>query len=164
MRDVKPTKKKTTKKTASKPKASAQTKAKAKVAAKKPAPKAALRRADLGAPIDGFFAKQPPQLRPIVDALRAMVEKTAPDATSSLKWGMPFYAIGRGMMCAIGAHKAHVNLILSGPPGTFDDPDGLLQGDGKTGRHLKLQTLDDLPRAAVTRWLKAAAQLARKNA
>jgi hypothetical protein len=47
------------------------------------------------------------------------------------------------------AHKAHVNLILSGPTGTYEDPDARLTGTGKTGRHLKLSTLDELPRAAV---------------
>ncbi|MCA9675592.1 MAG: hypothetical protein KC464_11195, partial [Myxococcales bacterium] len=46
-------------------------------------------RADFGAPIDGFFARQPAALRPVVDALRALVEAAAPDATASLKWGMP---------------------------------------------------------------------------
>ena len=125
---------------------------------KKPAP-----RADLGAPIDGFFAKQPPHLRPILDALRGLVQQAAPDAESSLKWGMPFFTVGGGTMCAIGAHKAHVNLILSGPPGTFADPEGRLVGEGKTGRLLKLTTLADLPRAAVKGWLKTAAALARKG-
>jgi hypothetical protein len=65
------------------------------------------------------------------------------------------------MMCAITAHKAHVNLVLSGPPGTFADPDDRLVGDGKTGRHLKLETLADLPRAQVLAWLRTAAARAR---
>jgi hypothetical protein len=118
-------------------------------------------RADLGAPIVGFFKKQPPALRPIVDELRAMIEKAAPDAESSLKWGMPFFSIDGAMMCAIGAHKAHVNLILSGPPNTYADPEGLLSGEGKTGRHLKVKSLEDLPRRSVATWLKTAAALAR---
>ena len=118
-------------------------------------------RADLGAPVDGFFARQPPHLRPILDELRKMVEAAAPEATSSLKWGMPFYSVGKTMMCAMAGFKAHVNLILPGPPGTFADPDGLLEGDGKTGQHLKLRSLDDLPRAAVQRWLARVAAKAR---
>jgi hypothetical protein len=118
-------------------------------------------RADLGAPVEGFFAKQPPHLRPVIDELRKLVEEAAPDAASSIKWGMPFYSIGNGMMCAIGAHKAHVNLILSGPPGTYGDPKGLLEGDGKTGKHLKLRSLDELPRALVRGWLRTAAARAR---
>jgi len=132
--------------------------------AKKVAAKKHGRRADFGAPIDGFFAKQPPQLQPILEELREMVEAAAPDATSSLKWGMPVYSLNGGMMCALGGHKSHVKLILSGPPGAFADPKGRLTGDGKTGRHLKLTSLAELPRADVQRWLKKAAELARTGA
>lgn len=142
----------------------AQPKKKAPVAAKKPAaPKAYGKRADLGAPIDGFFAKQQPHLRPILEELRKLVEDAAPDATSAIKWGMPFYTVGGNMMCALAGFKAHVNLILSGPPDTFADPEGRLEGDAKTGRHLKLRSLEELPRAQVRGWLRAAADLARKK-
>jgi hypothetical protein len=140
--------------------------------AQKPAPspppvggKMPARRADFGAPIDGFFAKQPPHLRAILEALRELVEEAAPDATASLKWGMPFYTLGRNkMMCALAGFKSHVNLILAGPPDAFADPDGLLEGDAKTGRHLKLRTLDELPREAVRGWLRTASQVAREKA
>ncbi len=118
-------------------------------------------RADLGAPIDGWFAKQQPPLRAIVDELRKLVHEAAPEAVGSLKWGMPFFSAG-GTLCAISGHKAHVNLILPGPPGTYPDPDQRLEGDGKTGRHLKLRTLADLPRKEVRAWLRTAAALARK--
>jgi hypothetical protein len=121
------------------------------------------RRADFGAPIDGFFAKQALHLRAVLETLRKLVEETAPDATASLKWGMPSYSIGHSMVCTLAGHKSHVNLVLAGPPGTFADPDGLLQGDGKTGRHLKLRTLDELPTEAVRGWLRAAVQVARKK-
>jgi hypothetical protein len=120
------------------------------------------RRADLGAPVDGFFAKQPPHLRPILDLLRTMVETAGPEATSAIKWGMPFYSIEKNMMCALAGFKAHVNLILPGPPGTYRDPDGHLEGDGKTGQHLKVRPLDQLPRATVQGWLATAAARARQ--
>ena len=126
------------------------------LAPRKPAP-----RADLGAAIDGFFGRQSPQLRPILEALRAMIEQAVPDARSSIKWGMPFFTLDGEMLCALGSHKSHVNLILAGPPGAFDDPDGLLEGTGTTGRHLKLTRLDELPRAAVRGWLRTAAEQAR---
>ncbi len=120
-------------------------------------------RADFGAPIEGFFAKQPPHLRPVLEELRKMVEAAAPDAQSSIKWGMPFFSVGDAMVCALGSHKSHVNLILSGPPGTFADPEGLLEGEGKTGRRLKLTALDDLPKATVRGWLRTAAEWARSG-
>jgi hypothetical protein len=119
------------------------------------------RRADLGAPIDGFFARQPSELRAILEALRGEVERAAPEAVAAIKWGMPFYTLRGEMMCALAGHKSHVNLILAGPPGTFTDPDGRLEGDGKTGKHLKLRALAELPRASVRAWLKTAAATAR---
>ncbi len=134
-------------------------KAKAKAPPRKPAA-----RADLGAPIAGFFRKQPPLLRAILDQLHALIEAAAPDASSSIKWGMPFYMIGDEMMCALGGHKSHVNLILSGPPGTFADPGSLLAGDGKTGRHLKLIAGDKVPHDAVRGWLRTAVERARAAA
>jgi hypothetical protein len=137
-----------------------------KPAAKKPtaaAPKRMAARADLGAPIDGFFAKQPPALRAIVDALRAEIEKAAPTATSSLKWGMPFWTLDGAMFIAVSAHKSHVNLVLPGPPGTYADPEGLLEGEGKTGKHLKVRSLDELPRTQVRAWLKTAVGVAKKG-
>lgn len=144
----------TTKKTASKKTTSKKTAAKKSSA--KPAP-----RADFGAPIDAFFDKQPAHLRAILEALRRIVDEAVPDASSSIKWGMPFYELNGKMMCALGAHKAHVNLILSGPADAFADPDGLLTGDGKLGRHMKLTSLEELPRARVKSWVQTAAKLAR---
>jgi hypothetical protein len=117
----------------------------------RPAPGMAGRRADYGAPVDGFFTKQPPHLRPILDQLRRLIEQAAPDASASLKWGMPFYALAGQTVCALAGFKAHVNLILPGPAGTFADPDGLLEGDSKLGKHLKLRSLDQLPRSARAR-------------
>jgi hypothetical protein len=142
----------------------AKKKAAAKPTAKKKAAAKPGRRSDFGAPIDAFFAKHPPHLRAVLEALRALVEEAAPAATASIKWGMPFYSVGPAMMCALGGFKTHVNLVLAGPPEAFADPDGLLEGDGKTGRRLKLRTLEDLPRSAVRVWLRAAASFATKKA
>jgi hypothetical protein len=126
--------------------------------ARKPGP-----RADLGAPVDGFFARQPPALRPILDELRKLVGEAAPEAESSLKWGMPFYSIRGNVLCALAGFKGHVNLILPGPPGTYADPEEHLQGSGKTGKHLKVRTLEELPRASVRAWLRTAASRARAS-
>ena len=153
--------------TRGKPKNSKKAVPSAKKAKRSPAKKANVKRfgarADFGAPVEGFFAKQPPELRAVLDDLKKLVEQIAPDATASIKWGMPFYTIDGAMMCAFGGHKSHVNLILAGPPGAFADPEGRLSGEGKTGRHLKLTTLADLPRAAARRWIQTAAELARKK-
>ena len=132
-------------------------------AARKPAVKKPAPRGDFGAPIAGFFAKQPRPLRPLLEELRDLVQEAVPDAESSIKWGMPFFTIDGTMMCALAGHKSHVNLILSGPPGTYADPDNRLIGAAKTGRHLKLTATDKVPRDAVRGWLATAAALARSK-
>jgi hypothetical protein len=121
-------------------------------------------RADFGKPVEGFFKKQPPHLRPILEKLRDLIREEVPAAQASLKWGMPFYTLDGEMMVALAGFKSHVNLILSGPPGTYADPDNRLDGDGKTGRHLKLRALDELPVAAVRGWLRTAVEVARSKA
>jgi hypothetical protein len=120
-------------------------------------------RADFGAPVDGWFTKQPPALRPITDGLRKLVDGAAKGGSSSLKWGMPFYELGGNMMCAIAAFKAHVNLILPGPPGTYADPDGLLDGGSSLGKHLKLRSIDDLREKTIKGWLRTAAARAKRG-
>jgi hypothetical protein len=156
-------KKPAAKKRAARNKSSTRKVAAKKVAAKKPAAKKPAPRADYGAPIDGFFSRQPPHLRAVLEDLRKLIEEEAPDAQSSLKWGMPFYTLDGATFCATSAHKSHVNLILSRAPDAFSDPTGRLSGEGKTGRHLKLTTLDELPRDAVRGWLRTAAEIARKK-
>jgi len=153
-----------TTKAAARPASKARPKSKTKTKTAKPtdvAPKKPAPRADLGAPVGGFFARQPPPLRGILDDLRGLIGETAPDATSAIKWGMPFFTIGGETFCALAAFKAHVNLILPGPSGTYPDPAGLLEGDGKTGKHLKLRPGDDFPRQAIRGWLQISAKRAR---
>jgi hypothetical protein len=134
-----------------------------KPTAKKHAAKRSMntQRADLGAPIDGFFKKQPPPLRSVLLELRKIIESEVPDAESAIKWGNPFFTVNGKMMAALTSHKAHVNLMIAGPPNAFADPHRRLTGEGKTGRHLKLSSLDELPRNEVRSWVKTAAKIAR---
>jgi hypothetical protein len=143
------------------PKKPAAPKANRGPAAARTPPRRVAPRADFGSSADEFFARQPPHLRAILEALRELIEEVAPGAVPTLKWGMPHYTIDGVTPFALGAHKAHVNLILLGPPEAFDDPDGLLSGEGKTGRHLRLTSLDQLPRDAVRGWLRAALEVSR---
>ena len=120
-------------------------------------------RSDFGAPIDRFLGKQPSHLREILEELRRLIETAAPDAQSSLKWGMPCFTVAGRMLCMLGGHTEHVNLVLVGPEGTFVDPQGRLAGHGRGGRHLQLRSLAELPRASVRKWLRAAVQYARSQ-
>lgn len=144
---------------------SAKKAAPAKPAAAKPPAKKAMptRRADLGAPADGYFARQPPDKRALLDPLRALVRAAAPTAHESIKWGMPFYTLG-GSLCALSTFKAHVSINFFAPPDVLTDPDGRLEGTGKGMRHLKVRAPGDIDRARVRRWLAQAVAHAKKGA
>ena len=121
------------------------------------------KRADFGKPVDGFIKKRPPEQQKLLTELKKLIEAAAPDCEAQLKWGMPHYTIGGKYYAATSAHKAHVNLIMFGDPKAFDDPDGRLEGDGKAGRHLKLTSTKDLPKAQAKKWLAAAAKASRAS-
>ncbi|HYO55021.1 DUF1801 domain-containing protein [Archangium sp.] len=124
-------------------------------AAKKTPDRQYLRREDLGAPADAFFAQQPPERREHLEALRALVKKAAPGARESMKWGMPYYQL-KGGFCALYTSKTYAALSLMAPPEKLDDPEGKLEGTGKTMRHLKVRSAADLDEASILRWVKAA--------
>ena len=118
-------------------------------------------RADFGAPVTSFFAKQTPEFKKILVELRKLIEAAAPGVESQLKWGMPHYTLDGKMFAATSAHKAHINLIMFGGAKSFVDPKGLLEGEGKVGRHLKIRALAEIPRADIKRWLATSAKQVR---
>ena len=54
-----------------------------------------------------------------------------------------------------------MNLVLFGAAKDFADPDGLLEGEGKTGRHYKLTSIKDLKKPQIKKWLATAAKASR---
>jgi hypothetical protein len=109
---------------------------------------------------DGYFAKLPADQRALLEKLRVLVRKAIPDATVSIKWGVPFYAVDGKPVCALAAFKEHVAINIFASPDKLADPKKKLEGGGKTSRMLKVRTAADIDKVAIARWLKAAARAA----
>ena len=122
---------------------------------KKRAPMMAAKRKDLGAPVDSYFAQQPPEKRALLEKLRALVAKGVPDADASIKWGVPFYQRNGKNVCSLAAFKEHVGINFFASPAVLADPDKKLEGEGKTMRMLKVRRPEDIDSASILRWLKA---------
>ena len=106
--------------------------------------------------------------RPISDlalALREMILEEAPDASESIYqvytvaiW-FGFSGKMKDMFCYVATNARHVNLGF--PRGaTLPDPNGVLEGQGKTMRHIKLASLRDLGRPFVRRYIRTAIEQA----
>src|ERR1700731_4524967 len=106
--------------------------------------------------------------RPISDlalALREIILEEAPDASESIYrvytvaiW-FGFSGKMKDMFCYIATSAGHVNLGF--PRGTsLPDPNRVLEGDGKTMRHIKFRDHRDVERPFVRRYIQAAMELA----
>jgi hypothetical protein len=113
-------------------------------------------RKDFGAPVDTYFAQQPPEKRPLTDKLRALVDKELPGASASIKWGVPIYQVNGRNVCSIAAFKEHVGINFFAPPAVLADPRKKLEGGGKSMRMLKVRSAKDIDSVSIRRWLKAA--------
>jgi hypothetical protein len=140
-----PTAKRTAKKTA------------VKETAAKPAAKKSAVKAGYGPSVEGYFAQQPADKRALLEKLRAQVAKGVPEASASIKWGVPFYQRYGKDVCALAAFKDHVAINFFATPSALSDPGKKLEGGGKSSRMLKVRSADDIDAASIQRWLKVAA-------
>jgi 3-methyladenine DNA glycosylase AlkD len=116
-----------------------------------------------GADFDGVVGLFSDEVRAIARALRKVIRKcTKAEEVPYLGYKSINYTFqGRkGTVCSLGLHATRVNLQF--PRGTeLKDPDGLLEGTGKTMRHVKLDGTQAARGKAVAALIKAADRLAR---
>jgi hypothetical protein len=91
--------------------------------------------------VDAYIAKAAPFARPILEHVRAVVHEACPDAEETIKWGMPTFTCGDGILCGMAAFKAHASF------GFWKH--ALVVGEGEAqagmGSFGKLETVHDLP-------------------
>lgn len=94
--------------------------------------------------VDDYIAKAPEFARPMCRKLRDIVRQAAPDLREEIKWGSPMW-VGRGVVCGMGAFKAHVSLhFFKGQ--LLKDPDGVLtHGEGNaSAKSVKFTELGEI--------------------
>jgi hypothetical protein len=111
-------------------------------------------------PVEQFLSAYDPEVQELARSARALVRRLVPDAEEKLMrpWKTIAYGCNR-KFCAISPHKSWVNLQFhSGSH--LPDPTGLLEGTGKSMRHVKVASPRDVRRQALANLIRAAAQLA----
>jgi uncharacterized protein YdeI (YjbR/CyaY-like superfamily) len=110
--------------------------------------------------VDTYIAKSAEFARPILEHLRKLVHKACPEATETVKWGMPFFE-HKGLLCNMASFKQHCAFGFWNAS-LLHDPHGVLQVKNKTSMgHLeRITSLKDLPAAAtILALIKEAAKL-----
>ncbi len=114
----------------------------------------------VGDSVDQFFGSYPAEVAELARSLRAQLLRLVPDAEEKLLRPWKTVAYGRGKkFCAISPHSAWVNLQFHSGS-RLPDPAGLLEGSGKSMRHVKLATPRDLKRKGLAQLIREAAELA----
>lgn len=109
----------------------------------------------------GFLEAYDRQIGDLALAVREIILEEAPDASESIYqvytvaiW-FGFSGKMKDMFCYIATNAGHVNLGF--PRGAaLPDPNRVLEGDGKTMRHIKFKSQRDLDRPFVRRYIQAA--------
>src|SRR5260221_5582179 len=91
----------------------------------------------VAAAVDAYISKQNPKLKPVADALRALIRKTVPNSREAINpWGIPVFE-WNGPLCYIMVGKKHITfgfpLVAS-----ILDTSALFDGSGRHTWHLKL--------------------------
>jgi uncharacterized protein YdeI (YjbR/CyaY-like superfamily) len=91
--------------------------------------------------IDAYIAKQADFARPILEHVRALVHEACPDVEETMKWSMPTFVYGGGILCGMAAFKQHASF------GFWKH--ALVVGEGEPrdgmGSYGKLESVKDLP-------------------
>lgn len=94
----------------------------------------------------------------LVQALRETVLGLDASITEEVKYGGILFSAARPF-CGIFSHTKHVSLEFS-EGAALPDPHGVLEGQGKGRRHIKLTAVQDIAAKHVAGYLKLALQRA----
>jgi uncharacterized protein YdeI (YjbR/CyaY-like superfamily) len=92
--------------------------------------------------IDAYIDKAQPFAKPILKHLRRIVHAGCPQVEETIKWNMPHFVYGGGILCMMAAFKAHCVLHFWKGEIIFGKRGKESEAMGEFGR---IASLDDLP-------------------
>jgi hypothetical protein len=108
------------------------------------------------ASFDDYLAAQRPAHRAIVRALRGFVKRVAPGLSEAVKWGNGCWVGPKGPVAYVYAAPGYVQFgFFRGA--SLKDPKGLLEGNGKYVRHVKVHDPSEIDERAFAALLQQAA-------
>ncbi len=108
--------------------------------------------------IDIFLGTYSDAVQNTAEELRLLIQATVPECSETLHSGWKVISYGTtGKFCAIAPHARWVNLQFHAGA-ELHDPDGLLQGTGKSMRHVKVLPDEPLPAGLIELLVAAARQ------
>ena len=113
------------------------------------------------ATFDDYLADQAPANQAIIRALRRFVKAAAPALTETVKYSNGCWVAGTEPIVYVYSDVGfvHFGFVMGA---SLKDPRGLLEGTGRSIRHIKVRAPADIDRPAFTVLLKQAVRLRRQ--
>jgi uncharacterized protein YdhG (YjbR/CyaY superfamily) len=108
--------------------------------------------------VDAYIASSPPEVQPILEAIRTTVRKAAPTAEERISYRMPAYFLG-GVLVYFAAFKKHIGLY---PPVHDKSLKPLVSRYMGPKGNLQFPLSGPIPHGLITRIVKARIKERRK--
>ena len=107
--------------------------------------------------VDDYIAAADPARRPTLEALRALVRETVPEAEESVQYKMAYYA-HHGDLCAFAAQKNYFSFYMMGRGGVVERHSDEL-GKLNCGKScIRFRSLDEAPLETLRTMLQQSAR------
>ncbi len=101
--------------------------------------------------VSEYIKKQISPQKEILLRLRKLILKTLPDCQEEMRWGVPVFAGGK-FYTGVVSDRVHFGFSING----LDQSEiKFLEGSGKTMRHIKIHSLEDIDEKILTKLIKA---------
>ncbi len=100
--------------------------------------------------VDEYISKQKSPQKEILEKLRKIFFDTIPNCREKKTWGVATFSDGKFYIGAI-KDRVHVGFSISG---LSEDEINLLEGSGKTMRHIKIHSLEDIDEEKLVKMIK----------
>ena len=100
--------------------------------------------------VKDYIEKQKSPQKEIIQKVRKIFKKTLPNCEEKMRWGVITFATGKFYLAAM-KNRVHVGFAITG---LNKDEIDLFEGTGKTMRHIKMFSLDDIDEKRIVKLLK----------
>ena len=97
-----------------------------------------------------YIDRQESPQKEILQELRRVFQKTLANCEEKMRWGVPTYATGKFYIAAM-KNRVHVGFAING---LNKDEINLFEGSGKTMKHIKIPTLEDVDEKKLANLIK----------
>jgi uncharacterized protein YdhG (YjbR/CyaY superfamily) len=100
--------------------------------------------------VSEYIDKQKSPQKEIIQKVRKIFQKTLPSCEEKMAWGVITFAAGKFYIAAM-KNRVHVGFAITG---LNKDEISLFEGTGKTMRHIKIPTLEDIGQKKLVRLIE----------